>query len=112
MKEPAKVLVMSDQQADTRAERPRKPPVLPEPVPIKKAISRRSSRRLGCVICGVAAFGMLGLAAIGLIVWLIVRGLNSSAPVIPADKWQALEVPNRVRVLLPGPNGTSLSVYG
>jgi hypothetical protein len=44
----------------------------------------------------------LGVAVLGLVGWLIFRSLHSTS-VIPAEKWQVVEVPGRVKVLLPGP---------
>jgi hypothetical protein len=48
--------------------------------------------------------GVVGLVVAGLVAWAVVRVLNPPAPVIPAEKWQPLEVADRVKVLMPGPS--------
>jgi hypothetical protein len=55
------------------------------------------------VIGGLVAVGLLVSALGAGSLWLVLRGLHRSAPVVQADRWEAVEVPSRLRALLPGP---------
>jgi hypothetical protein len=101
--EVAEVLHTGEGDAGLRSERPRSDP----PRPLRSASRtgarrRRSSSAAGRVIAGLVGLGLLGVAVLGLVGWLAYRSLHTSAPAIPAEQWQVLEVPGRVRVLLPG----------
>jgi hypothetical protein len=77
--------------------------ILPMPIVVATKAGR-SSRRSSWVFGAVAVSGVVGLVVAALLAWAVVRVLNPPAPVIPAEKWQLLEVADRVKVLMPGPS--------
>lgn len=82
---------------------------IPDVLPVRDALDVRrrrgrdpvAVRRKRPFVVGVLMFAGLVLIGLGLVMWLIVTR-PWSAPVIPHRQWQTLEVPDRVRVSLPG----------
>jgi predicted Zn finger-like uncharacterized protein len=53
-------------------------------------------------VIGIGLGGLSFILAVGFIYWFVRYGYHFRAAVIADEKWQALEIPNRIKVRLPG----------
>jgi predicted Zn finger-like uncharacterized protein len=93
---PRRKLVERPERSTDSLDRPRK-----RKKKKKRSEAEEAARRW--LIWVAVGGGGLGIGLVALLIW----GLNSAfrsepPPTIPAERWQPLEIPNRIKVLLPG----------